>query len=168
MKKINILFVLFTLSACGILPKVDWNKPIETSSRVKIERDEFKKVITFTGPDIAGFFDAVYIRAWKFINTSNFEYQIYVMDQYDGDWRFYNSAYDSSGNRLDTLLISREVGSCSTYSCSHYEHIGINVSKEYLDNHLSNGIKFKVSGNAGEQVFYIPGAYIEGFLSKVK
>jgi len=45
---------------------------------------------------------------------------------------------------------------------------GNNIDKEYLVKHLSSGIKFKISGNAGEQVFYIPGAYIEGFLSKVK
>ena len=90
------------------------------------------------------------------------------MDYYGGDWRFYNSAYDSNGNSLDTTKISQDVGSCSTSGCSHFEHLGLNVTREYLEKNQDSGIRFKVSGKAGEEVFSIPSAYIKAFLSVAK
>ena len=91
-----------------------------------------------------------------------------LMDHYDGDRRFYDSAYDSNGNRLDTTIISRDVGACSAYGCSHEEHIGFNVSREYLEKAQGDGIQFKVSGKAGEMIYSLPSAYIKAFLSVVK
>lgn len=155
------------LAAC--VPRLNFNDPQAVAGAISVQHDDFKKVTNYQGPNASSnFFGTLFIRAWKTDATESIRYQIYVMDYYDGDWRFYNSAYDSNGNNLDTTLISRDVGSCSRYGCSHYEHLGLNVTREYLENNQESGIRFKVSGKAGEEVFFIPPAYIKAFLSVAK
>lgn len=155
------------LSGCVSQPKINWTIPEETQNRVQIENDEFEKTIKYRGPDVSEGIDAVFIRAWNDLKTKTTSYQIYVSDYYWGDWRFYRTAYDSDGNNLDTTLIDRDIGSCGQYRCSHYEHVGLNVTREYLEKHTASGIRFKLSGKAGEEIFSIPGAYIKGFLDAV-
>lgn len=159
------------LSACAAPgPRINLNDSQAVAGAISVQRDDFKKVTNYKGPDAAvGMFDSLFIRAWKTDATGNVDYQIYVIDYYDGEWRFYNSAYDSNGNRLDTTQISQDVGSCSAYrGCSHFEHLGLNVTREYLEKNQENGIRFKVSGKAGEEVFFIPSAYIKAVLSVAK
>jgi len=158
------------LSACvAPVPRLNLNDPQAIAGAISVQRDDFKKVTNYKGPNAAdNFGDSVFIRAWKTDATGSINYQIYVMDYYGGDWRFYNSAYDSNGNSLDTTKISQDVGSCSTSGCSHFEHLGLNVTREYLEKNQDSGIRFKVSGKAGEEVFSIPSAYIKAFLSVAK
>ncbi|WP_162860593.1 hypothetical protein [Pseudothauera hydrothermalis] len=158
------------LSACiAPAPRVNLNDSQAVAGAISVQRDDFKKVTKYEGPNAAdNVFDKLFIRAWKIDGTEDVGYQIYVMDYYNGDWRFYNSAYDSNGNSLKTTLISRDVGSCNRYGCSHYEHVGLNVSREYLAKNQDSSIRFKISGKAGEEVFFIPGAYIKAFLSVAK
>ena len=70
-----IVSISVILSGCMTMPKVDWNNPAETSSRVRIEKDSFKKTINFTGPDISqSFNDSLFIRACK--NTDGTAYRV--------------------------------------------------------------------------------------------
>lgn len=140
----------------------------EVALAVRTSRDEFKKMTRFTGPDIAvGTFDTLFLRAWK-PDGQPTRYQIYVADYYDGEWRFYSSANDSNGTRMDVTLIDRKVGSCSRYGgCSHFEHLALNVSREYLEAAVTTGISFQLSGKAGEQVFNVPPMHVAGFLASV-
>lgn len=96
-------------------------------------------------------------------------YQIYVMDHYEGSWRFYDQAHDSNGARLNATLIDRDVGSCSSYrrTCSHFETLALNVGREYLEKHTNKTLFFKVSGRGGEQIFSLPPQYTAGFLASV-
>ena len=112
--------------------------------------------------------DYLFIRAWKYDNNPNISYQIYVKDRYGDNWRYYEHAYDSDGSKIDTTLISRDVSSCSQYGCAFDEHIGLNVSKAYLESHKETGIRFKISGTGGEEIFFIPGTYIKAFLEVVE
>lgn len=168
-----ILFLVASacaLSACvAPAPRLNVSDPQAVSSAISVQRDDFKKITNYKGPNASpDILDQVFLRARKADATGSITYQIYVMDYYNGDWRFYNSAYDSNGNSLDTTLISRDVGSCSRYGCSHEEHLGLNVSRAYLEKNQDSGIRFKVSGKAGEEVFFIPGGYIKAFLSVAK
>ncbi len=165
----SLMAITCALSACVTTPRLDTSDPQAVSSAISVQRDDFKKITNYKGPNASpNIFDRLFLRAWKTDETGSINYQIYVMDYYDGDWRFYNSAYDSNGNRLDTTIISRDVGSCSRYGCSHYEHLGLNVSREYLEKNQESGIRFKLSGKAGEEVFFIAGGYIKAFLSVAK
>lgn len=139
----------------------------DTAAAVQVSRDDFKKVTRFDGTDIAdGTTDILFIRAWKADGMPT-KYQVYVADFYTGEWRFYESAYDSDGTNLDVTLIDRKVGSCSRYgSCSHHEHMGINVSREYLEKKSDSGMSFQISGRGGQAVFFVPGFHIKGFLAR--
>ena len=167
---ISVAATAFTLSACvATAPMLNVSDPQAVSGAISITRDDFKKVTNYKGPNASqNFFDEVFIRAWKTDATGIITYQIYVVDYYNGDWRFYNSAHDSNGNSLNTTQISRHVGSCNRYGCSHEEHLGLNVTREYLEKNQYSGIRFKVSGKAGEEIFFMPGGYINAFLSVAK
>ncbi len=135
---------------------------------IKVSYDEFKKLTKYEGSNVATGADVVFLRAWK-PDKSPMVIQIYVMDYYHDEWRFYHSAWDSDGIKLDTTQISRDVGTCSRYSgCSHYEHLGLNVTREYLEKHRRTGVRFQLSGKAGEEVFSIPAAHIDAFLEVAK
>ena len=165
---ITLFISAFLLSACAsmLAPDVNPSDPQAVARAISIKRDEFKKVTNYTGPDAANFPDSVFIRAWK-PDNGRISYQIYVRDQYEGDWRYYDSAHDANGNRLVTTLIDREVLTCHR-GCTLWEHLGINVSREYLEKQQHQGIRFKISGKAGEEIFFIPPAYIKAFLAVVK
>lgn len=181
-KIFTVALSVLILSACGARaprpsyqpvaitpkPKLDLNDSQAVAGAISIKRDDFKKITNFVGPDaVENSPDRVFIRASK-SDDGRVIYQIYVMDYYSGDWRFYDSAYDSNGNRLDTTLISRKVDSCDRYGCSHEEHIGLNVTRTYLEENKEGGIRLKISGKAGEEVFSIPSGYIKAFLSVAK
>ena len=157
------------LSACvATAPKLNVYDTQAVANAVSATRDDFQKTVDYSGPNIAtGFGGILIIRAWKFEKTNEIKYQIYVADYYDGEWRFYDNAYDSNGERLDTTLISRKVEDCSRYGCSHTEHVGLNITKEYLEKNKDSGINFKLSGKAGQAIFFIPGSYVQAILAAV-
>lgn len=150
-------------------PKVNWNDVQSITSAISVQRDDINKITNFKGPNSSsGILDTVLLRAWKSDEGGEFSYQIYVIDYYHGDWRFYDTASDSNGNNLVIKLNSRDVSSCDYFTCAHQEHLGINVSREYLEKNQGNGIVFKVSGKGGEETFIIPSAYVKAFLAVVK
>lgn len=167
---ISLVATVCALSACvAPAPRLNVSDPQAVLGAISVQHDDFKKITTYKGPNVLyDIFDQVFLRAWKSDATGIISYQIYVMDYYNDEWRFYNSAYDSNGISLNTTLISRDVFSCSRYGCSHKEHLGLNVSREYLEKNQYSGIRFKVSGKAGGEVFFIPGGYIKAFLSVAK
>lgn len=156
-----------SLAACAPLPQAKLLTATDWQARVKTKYDEFKKVTTYEGGEISrSYVDAMFLRAWRYDSKRDeVVYQIYVADYYNGEWRFYDEAWDSNGKRLDTTLIARKVGSCTSSGCNHFEHVGVNVTKAYLEQAQAEGVRFKLSGRSGEQVFFLPPAYIGAFLA---
>ncbi len=147
-------------------PKINWNDVQSIASAIDVQHDDIKKMTNFKGPNSSsGVLDTVLLRAWKSDEGGIFSYQIYVIDYYHGDWRYYDTATDSKGNNLAIKLNSRDVSACDYSTCAHQEHLGINVSREYLEKNQENGIIFKVRGKASEETFSIPATYIKAFLS---
>lgn len=190
-KIIFTLFSLILISGCvgnanhtqnvNIAPEPDWSNPFETQKMVITEKDEFTKLITITGPNAInneyrritenyklGQLD-LFIRAWREPNKSVISYQIYIHSE-AVNWRHFQSAYDSDGNKLDMIIIANKVFDCYPIPapgvCAH-EHVGVNVSEEYLRNKINTGIRFKLIGEAGDEVYVLSGPYIHGFLSAV-
>ncbi|MBP6279882.1 MAG: hypothetical protein KA388_09000 [Rhodocyclaceae bacterium] len=168
-QRIATVVSAYILSACAAMlaPDTNPNDPQAVLRAIGVKRDEFEKVTNYIGPNAANKPDSLFIRAVK-TDAGRMTYQIYVMDQYDGEWRFYNSAFDSNGTKLNTTQISRDVIACGSSSCIQQEHLGLNVSREYLEKAQQLGIRFKVSGRAGEEIFFIPSAYIRAFLAVAK
>lgn len=170
--RIFAIAMAMLLTACGTVrpptPQINWGDERESTSKTRTSRDEFKKQTIFVGPDInSGAASHVFIRAWKPDSTPMF-YQIYAHSTYTTNWRFYNSAYDSDGNVLETTVISRKVDSCGSMGCIYEEDVGMIVKLEYLERRRNTGLSFKIFGNAGEELFFIPAGYIRGFLSVAK
>lgn len=166
-KSLPIVAISLLITACASQPES--LKPPSLAQYVidstSVQRDEFKKQINYRGPNIGFAPDQVFIRAWKHEKDNTISYQIFVSDNYDTNWRFYNSAYDSDGNQLDMTLISKNVIGCTRYSgCSYNETFGINISREYLVKHRDSGIRFQASGNSVNEIFSVPAEYIKGFL----
>ncbi|MFH1235829.1 MAG: hypothetical protein V1685_02735 [Parcubacteria group bacterium] len=167
-KILAVVTTLLILSSCGG-SRVNPSDPQSVMGGISVEHDDFKKVTNYTGPNIGEKPDRLFIRAWKSDATGIIDYQIYVMDSYFYGWRFYDSAYDSNGNRLNTTLISRDFYYDFAKIGIYEETLGLDVTKEYLEKNQESGIRFQISGKAGKkEVFSIPPTYIKAFLSVAK
>jgi len=153
---ILLVFILF-IAGCVT--------PLKTANDVflqsKIDTDSYKKTTWVESPSLEGWIHSVWLRA-QVENKKVILYQIYVSDR-DTDWRFFHSAYDAGGNKLDF----RTVDSLVTSTGSTREDYVIVVDRKYLNNSIGKGINFKAVGQRGEKIIIIPSVYIEGFLRKV-
>ena len=162
-----LLIVTLLVSACASYkPNTNPENSQAVSSAIKVQRDSFEKITSYIGPNASDFPNSVFIRVRK-PDEGRTSYQIYVRDQYEGDWRYYDSAHDQDGTGLDTTVIDRQVVTCNR-GCVLWEHLGINVSRAYLENFQERGIRFKISGKRGQNIYFIPPAYISAVLSAVK
>ncbi|MDO8723949.1 MAG: hypothetical protein Q7J31_17230 [Syntrophales bacterium] len=168
LKMFAVVTSLLILSSCGA-GRVNPNDAQAVKGGISVEHDDFKKITSYTGPNVGEKPDRLFIRAWKSDATGSIDYQIYVMDSYFYAWRFYDSAYDSNGNSLKTTLISRKFYHDFAKVGIYEEDLGLEVTREYLEKNQESGIRFQISGKAGKkEVFSIPPAYIKAFLSVAK
>lgn len=141
--------------------------PDKAAAMTKVTRDDFKKQTKFEGAN-ASPNNSMYLRAWRDERAGTTTFQIFVTSFYSTEWRHYNEAYDSDGNRFDFESISRKVDSClGARGCYYEEAVGLNVSRKYLEDHEDTGIRYKVSGKIGEFTGFLPAAYVKGFLMSV-
>ena len=170
---VSIPCLLFSGCSTKRLP-IDWSNTAEVIPKISTQRDDFKKLTTYEGPNISGSLDYLFLRAWK-RDSGSITYQIYVKDSYYArEWKFLTAAHDSNGVSLETVLIARNVKSCGkphgsfgdTY-CSYEEDMGISIDRAYLVAAVE-GMKFKVSGRSGEKIFTVPAGYIQAFLAVVR
>jgi hypothetical protein len=122
-----------------------------TNTSVTTSYDNYKKETKYTGRKVENKETFTFIRAWKSDNNPLLTFQIYIDIMYPGDWRFYNAAYDLDGNRLDLVKINQKVSNCGRYGCTHNEHIGLNINKEYLLAHKLTGINLKLTSKSGKE-----------------
>lgn len=56
------------------------------------------------------------------------------------------------------------------YDDHHFysEAVGIEVSENYLQERKDRGLKLKISGKGGEEVFWLPAEYISAFLQAIE
>ena len=159
--------ILFSSCASNLEPTVNPNDAKAVTRSVTVKRDDFRKSTYYTGPIASSYPDEVLIRAEK-TDLGRVSYQIYVRNTYRGDWRLYNSVYDSNGTNLNMTVISREVMTCGSSNCYLREQFSIDVTQKYLEDNQFDGIRFKAIGKTGEQIFFIPSEYIRAFLWAVR
>lgn len=135
-------------------------------SKIKRTYDEFRKQSEYTGEDVLDGFGEVFSRAVKPDNSAPI-FQIYVADLYQGPWRYYRTTWDSDGTKLDTLQITRNVVSCGGWECYRNEEVALIITRDYLEQHRTKGLRFKLSGSGGEYIFTVPAAHIDAFLDVV-
>lgn len=102
-------------------------------------------------------------------NSEGGEYQIIISDTYYYNWKYYDTACDADGNRLNLIHIARDLDCNRKFTgCELKEVVGLNVTRGYLENHAETGLTIKVSGKDGELIFSLPRGYIRGFLDVAK
>lgn len=145
----------------------------QVKSAIKIQRDEFRKTVYIAGPRFAtrdgltghGVVEEIALEATVMEKgAGSIAYSVYVMDYFNGGWRNYQKAHDINGKEFRAFRTNRDV-SCRSGSCGYYEYLAIPVTRAYLQQHATSGIRMKISGAGGEEQFSIPAGYIAGFLS---
>ncbi|HEX6939978.1 MAG TPA: hypothetical protein VF158_11240 [Longimicrobiales bacterium] len=123
---------------------------------VEVQDSEFEPHVTFVGVEVP--YDTSYaanvhfLRSWLDKKTGALYHQLYVVNYYRGDWRFWRSANNANAEPLDFVSIERDVVSCSGYgSCLHSETFGISIPHDAL---LANrdGYSLKVYAQSGRSM----------------
>lgn len=117
---------------------------------VAIDDSQFDRSITVRGIE-HGFngspVNDLFLRSWITKADGTVSHQIYVVDHYSGDWKFWNRANDQVAAALEFTPISRDVGSCVS-SCAFWESFGITVADRELRSH-PDGYAVKVYARSG-------------------
>ena len=168
--------LLFAISSCvptqntRSAQSINWYNSSEIANSIRVTYDEYKKITKYEGPAYPGmeYVHKVFLRAWRHDGSSEITCQIYVSSEYEdpGYWYNFQQAYDSDGNMLDTMVIGYDM-KCPYYGCQRFEDVGINVGKGYLENHKTDGVKFKLDGKNNAVVLSVPSSYIAAFLYRI-
>jgi len=82
-------------------------------------------------------------------------HELYVANQYNGDWRFWESASGQDANPLELVSIARDVVSCraasSSHDCTLRETFGVMLPDSTLRAHTS-GYAVKIYAHNGESM----------------
>ena len=74
----------------------------------------------------------------------------------------------NNGKELVVIKIDHRTKFCTQDKCRLAEQLAVVVSRKYLEENSAKGISIKISGKRGEEIFALPGGYIEGFLRAVQ
>lgn len=104
--------------------------PLDTTAQISTEPgfQEKRGLLKFVSYDN-------FLRAFIDKKTGRTDFQVYQYINYGGSWRFYQTANfetPAGPESKQVTVISRDVGSCSTYGCSFTEHIGFDVAEDLL------------------------------------
>jgi hypothetical protein len=91
-------------------------------------------------------------------------YFLDVTDYYDGDWRGFDQAFDIAGGKFHAL-VARHHAHC-TLLCGYEEHLEIELTRDYLETHASDGLLMRLygPGSVASAPFLVPAGYLRGFL----
>lgn len=165
--RLILLALVFLVAGCAAQIK----NPQSVTTKVERHYDEFTKVITYWGPGIdrrgnLSKFELTKLRAVRHEKSNNLSFSLFIYDAYDGEARFYESAYDQDGNRLAISRLDIKIYGCSRlYHCTYSEYLRMDLSLDYLRRHENKGMKFQIRGEKGSAVIEVPGLYIKGFLA---
>lgn len=178
-KFIAVAASVLMLSACGSPaqkdalqtlpqpPKLDLDDPVSVAKATKVQRGESNLTTIYKGPNVAGNpRDQLYIRALKSFSGS-ITYEIYVVINYTGYWRFYNFAHDTYGNPMDLTIMTRDINECKRIDCVQQELLVVDVTRKYLEENMQGGLRFWLSAKQEKtkEELFIPPGYIMAFLS---
>ncbi len=152
------LFAFIVLWGCAT--------PLKTASDVqsgcRLKEDPYEKTTWISSPYQFVFDNPSYlIRVLVKDNDVAF-YQLYI-DEIFSEWAFIDSAHDIQGRSFDVVEIKREV----TQSASVREIVGVELSRNYLDEAAVSGINMKLKGRYGSAIAQVPAFYVKGFLQCV-
>ena len=167
--------LLLTAVGCSLL-RVDANDPVAVQKEVEVERDTFKNIVYYRGPEVSNTANedsdapeleglALHARTGEDRQT---RYFLSVTDYYDGDWRGFDQAFDSTGGKFHALAVKHKVN-CHLF-CGYAEMLDIELSRQYLEAHAHTGLTMRLYGPSGaaSAPFTLPAGYLQGFMKGLK
>lgn len=139
MKLVVMGFALLIFAGC--VPQSRSFQVPPPRATVEIKDTAFDREITFVGLErrlgnetgnVAAF-DYMFLRSWINRASGEARHQLYVENNYRGDWRFWYAADDDQARNLHFTSISRNVISCSSAAgCLKDEVFGADMTDEHL------------------------------------
>lgn len=176
---ITALVAMTTLTGCASILEpsyhADWSQ-----NGVEITHDKFEKSTQVKGARTLratnDFYDKTFFRAWVVDESRTKELgipegldftpmQLYVI-AHGYDWMFLDRAMDINGQEFTVKRIDSDV-SCSTAACSHFEHVGVDITKKYLQEH-KEGFELKLAGRGGAKIITVSKEQIEQILTALE
>lgn len=171
MRKLVLIcaFIIFA-SGCFSSEGVNWKSVKNINKNIEVTPDDENKTTSYKGPTYPGNISGsnIFLRALQSHIFDKEFYQIYIHSYYGGNLRDYEKAYDSDGNELECKLIDKGETSDETGGVFHNEHIALNITRAYLEEHRTTGVKFTIQGKGGKETFHLPATYITAFLKKTQ
>lgn len=164
MKLISVLIILLVATTSCIATK-STNTADDVFLNTSVAVDGYRKTTWIKGPLFRSSYNitnTIFLRCLVQEENVSF-YQLYISDKKQ-DWRFYNSAYDLKGKKLNFVQIDHEV----TSGAMTKEDFAISLTKDYLTENTQTGLNIKIYGKRGDVVLSLPPHYIQGFLRKVE
>ena len=162
----SLTLALVTAAVLAGCASIDSRNPQEVASNVTVSRDDFKKVALYQGPRARSGENWFKFRAAQLYSGQGLTRQL-VIETMNRGWSFYDTAYDSAGNRLEVKVLDRLVGFCSGGGgCTNIEVVAVNLPAGYLQAHLGSGVHIQISGRKGSTTVKVEPGYIRGFLQQ--
>lgn len=151
--------------------------PIPPVREVEVVVDEFTKKITYSGPvtytddgNIHGNMAGVAANLVAEVTGKDTAYYIIILSTRvlppSAGYLMLSSAIDTDSKNLRLGTFDRKV-ECKSGSCTYDETLFIPIERKYLQDHFTSGLRIRLDGKRGSQVFEVPVTDLTLFLSKV-
>lgn len=159
MRRLTPATVAMALLA-GCIPTIQYTP----RTTVEMEASAFESTVTFLGIEQRYGGHALnrhFLRSWLDKESGGVSHQLYVVQYYGDDWRFWSRANGPDAAPLELTRISQDVISCSAYGgCLHSENFGVSIPDSALAANPS-GYSLKVYARSGhDMVLRITGVQI--------
>lgn len=156
----------------AVEPKAAPTAPSVPSPRtVDIEVDEFTKDVKYWGPVTkTSRTDIVVLTSNQLHAVSKgakTDYVLLVSVMHSlGGYLDFKTAVDSNAKKLGLKSGGRDLSNCSRAGCIYTENAVVQLSRQYLVEHSTSGLRIRLDGRA-QQIFEVSAADVILFLSKV-
>lgn len=104
----------------------------------------------------------------SYVHAASTSHQLYVVNNYGGDWRFWVRAADEEGAAHDLTRIETHIESCNSSGCSKSETFGVDLDGEQLTRLHEHGLQIKIyARNGSERILQISPWQIDAQMSAI-
>lgn len=141
--------------------------PEQWSQQIVRERDEYRRVTILRTKMLQKSDYSIFLRSTRADVSPELDGIVLYVAATMNEWKFLDRAYSLDGQEWPTTVIDRTVGYCGRNGCSLHEHIVVHLPRSYLATKTDDGIDIKLVGRLGDQLVYVAGAYVQGFLNEL-
>lgn len=138
--------------------------PEQWARDVVHDRDAYQRVTVIRGKTLDKSDYSVFLRSSRADAEPDKDGIVMYVVAMTREWKFLERAFSLDGQEWPLTQIDRDVGYCGLQGCSLYEHVAVHLPRSYLASKTADGIDIKLTGKRGDQLAFVPGPYVQGFL----